>query len=98
VPISRDAEEAHYWARPCNGFVFPTWLLEALLAAGAPVAAHWIADRQSAPSLLRYGRERQPLEFLSEIAAGRCFFAIEMSEPDSGSDLASVRTWPDFGS
>ena len=32
---------------------------EELLAAGAPVAAHWIADRQSGPNLLRYGTERQ---------------------------------------
>ncbi|HEX7354438.1 MAG TPA: acyl-CoA dehydrogenase family protein [Mycobacteriales bacterium] len=65
---------------------------EELLAAGAPVAAHWIADRQIAPSLLRYGTEEQRRRYLPEIAAGRCFFGIGMSEPDSGSDLASVRT------
>ncbi|MBB2992353.1 alkylation response protein AidB-like acyl-CoA dehydrogenase [Mycolicibacterium iranicum] len=65
---------------------------EELLAAGAPVAAHWIADRQIVPSLLKYGTERQKSEFLPQIARGRCFFGIGMSEPDSGSDLASVRT------
>jgi len=65
---------------------------EELLAAGAPVAAHWIADRQIVPSLLKYGTELQKREFLPAIAAGRCFFGIGMSEPDSGSDLASVRT------
>ncbi|ABK76004.1 acyl-CoA dehydrogenase family protein [Mycolicibacterium smegmatis] len=65
---------------------------EELLIAGAPVAAHWIADRQVAPSLLRYGTEEQKKELLPEIAAARCTFAIGMSEPDSGSDLASVRT------
>jgi alkylation response protein AidB-like acyl-CoA dehydrogenase len=65
---------------------------EELLAAGAPVAAHWIADRQIAPSLLRYGSEEQRRRYLPEIAAGRSFFGIGMSEPDSGSDLASVRT------
>lgn len=65
---------------------------EELLAAGAPVAAHWIADRQVAPTLLRYGTEETKREFLPEIAAGRCFFGIGMSEPDSGSDLSSVRT------
>ncbi|HEY0127485.1 MAG TPA: acyl-CoA dehydrogenase family protein [Blastococcus sp.] len=65
---------------------------EELLAAGAPVAAHWIADRQSGPSLLRYGTERQRREILPRIAAGECFFVIGMSEPDSGSDLASIRT------
>lgn len=65
---------------------------EELLAAGAPVAAHWIADRQIAPSLLKYGTESQKSAFLPRIVRGECFFAIGMSEPDSGSDLASVRT------
>lgn len=65
---------------------------EELLVAGAPVAAHWIADRQVAPSLLRHGSEEQKKELLPAIAAAECTFAIGMSEPDSGSDLASVRT------
>jgi hypothetical protein len=65
---------------------------EELLAAGAPVAAHWIADRQIVPSLLKYGTESQKNEFLPRIVRGECFFGIGMSEPDSGSDLASVRT------
>ena len=65
---------------------------EELLAAGAPVAAHWIADRQIVPSLLKYGTEIQKSEFLPRIVRGECFFGIGMSEPDSGSDLASVRT------
>ncbi|MFC0449299.1 acyl-CoA dehydrogenase family protein [Rhodococcus jostii] len=65
---------------------------EELLAAGAPVAAHWIADRQIVPSLLTFGTELQKRTYLPAIAAGECFFGIGMSEPDSGSDLASVRT------
>jgi alkylation response protein AidB-like acyl-CoA dehydrogenase len=65
---------------------------EELLAAGAPVAAHWIADRQIVPSLLKYGTEQQKSHFLPRIVRGECFFGIGMSEPDSGSDLASVRT------
>jgi Acyl-CoA dehydrogenase, N-terminal domain/Acyl-CoA dehydrogenase, middle domain len=67
-------------------------LLEELLAAGAPVGAHWIAERQSGPNLLRYGSEQQKLAILPRIAAGECFFCIGMSEADTGSDLASVRT------
>jgi len=67
-------------------------VLEEMLAAGAPVAAHWIADRQSGPSILAYGTEEQRREILPRIAAGDCFFCIGMSEPNSGSDLASVRT------
>ena len=63
-----------------------------LLAAGAPVAAHWIADRQMAPSLLRHGSEDQKMRYLPAIAAGECYISIGMSEPDAGSDLAAVRT------
>jgi alkylation response protein AidB-like acyl-CoA dehydrogenase len=67
-------------------------LLEELLAAGAPVGAHWIADRQSGPALLRYGTEEQRLRFLPSIARGETYCCIGMSEPGAGSDLASVRT------
>jgi alkylation response protein AidB-like acyl-CoA dehydrogenase len=63
-----------------------------LLAAGAPCFAHWVADRQSAPQILRHGSERARREILPRIAAGECYFGIGMSEPDSGSDLAAVRT------
>jgi alkylation response protein AidB-like acyl-CoA dehydrogenase len=67
-------------------------VVEELLAAGSPVAAHWAADRQIGPMLLRYGTEEQKRFFLPRIAAGECFFCLGMSEPDAGSDLAAVRT------
>lgn len=67
-------------------------LTEEFLAAGAPVAAHWFADRQTGPLLLRFGTEEQRQFFLAKIIQGECFFAIGLSEPNSGSDLASVRT------
>jgi alkylation response protein AidB-like acyl-CoA dehydrogenase len=67
-------------------------VLEEMLAAGAPVSAHWVADRQSGPLLLRFGTEEQRQRFLPRIVRGELAFAIGMSEPDSGSDLASVRT------
>jgi len=67
-------------------------LTEELLAAGAPVSAHWVADRQSGPNILRFGTQEQKDFFLPKIAAGEMFFCIGMSEPDSGSDLASART------
>jgi len=66
--------------------------IEEMLAAGAPVMAHWIADRQSGPQILRHGSARARAMILPEIAAGRCFFAIGMSEPDTGSDLAGVKS------
>ncbi len=67
-------------------------VVEELLAVGAPVAAHWIADRQSAPLILNFGTEAQSERFLPAICRGDLFFCIGMSEPGSGSDLASVRT------
>lgn len=67
-------------------------VIEELLAAGAPVSAHWIADRQSGPLILRYGTEAQREKYLPGICRGESYFCIGMSEPNSGSDLASIRT------
>lgn len=67
-------------------------VIEELLAAGAPVAAHWVSDRQVVPNLLRYGSEELRRRYLPAIAEGGCYFAIGLSEPDAGSDLAAVRT------
>lgn len=65
---------------------------EEMLAAAAPCAAHWFGDRQTGPSLLKHGSEVLKRRFLPAIARGECYFALGMSEPGSGSDLASVRT------
>ena len=67
-------------------------VLEELLAAGAPVAAHWIADRQSGMAILRYGSEAQRERWLPGMVRGEVYTCIGMSEPGAGSDLASVRT------
>ncbi|HEY8638451.1 MAG TPA: acyl-CoA dehydrogenase family protein [Solirubrobacteraceae bacterium] len=67
-------------------------VIEELLAAGAPVGAHWVADRQTGPLLLRFGTEEQRERLLPAMARGELYFAIGMSEPDAGSDLAAVRT------
>jgi len=84
------------WPKVYGGYERPLlerWVVtEELLAAGAPVGAHWIADRQSGPQILRHGTEEQKRFFLPRIAKGECYFAIGMSEPGAGSDLSSVRT------
>ena len=66
--------------------------VEEYLNCGAPVGSHWIADRQSAPLILRYGTEAQKRFYIPRICRGEAVFCIGMSEPGSGSDLASVRT------
>ncbi|WP_102143244.1 acyl-CoA dehydrogenase family protein [Mycobacterium hubeiense] len=65
---------------------------EELIAAGAPVAAHWTADRQVAPALLSYGSEEQCERLLPKIVAGKLYSSIGMSEHGAGSDLAAVAT------
>jgi len=44
------------------------------------------------PTLIRYGTEKQKQMFLPRILAGDVHFAIGYSEPDAGTDLASLRT------
>ncbi|MDP6833092.1 MAG: acyl-CoA dehydrogenase family protein, partial [Alphaproteobacteria bacterium] len=67
-------------------------MLEEVLAAGAPVGGHWMTDRQSGPLILKFGTEEMKQRIIPRIVKGEIFFCIGMSEPDSGSDLASIRT------
>lgn len=75
-----------------RGFLHRYVVTEELLGQGAPVAAHWFADRQVAPALLSYGSEEQRRRLLPRIAAGRLYSAIGMSEHGAGSDLAATAT------
>jgi alkylation response protein AidB-like acyl-CoA dehydrogenase len=67
-------------------------LTEELLRYGAPAACHWFADRQIGRSIIAYGTEEQKQEFLPQILKGEAYIGLGMSEPESGSDLASLQT------
>ncbi len=85
------------WPVSCGGRGLPNVarlaVTEELLRAGAPVAAHWIGDRQIGPAILRHGSERLRDEILPGIISADFVFCLGMSEPEAGSDLAAVRTF-----
>jgi alkylation response protein AidB-like acyl-CoA dehydrogenase len=84
------------WPKVYGGHERSAWeryvVIEEMLAAGAPVAAHWFSDRQFGPLLLKFGTEEQRRRFLPGMARGEIYFCIGMSEPGAGSDLAAVKT------
>lgn len=67
-------------------------MAEEMIGAGAPIAASWIADRQMGPSICAFGNPEQQAKFLPGILSGEATWCIGMSEPDAGSDLASLKT------
>lgn len=67
-------------------------VFEALISAGAPLATSYFADRQIGPTLLQFGTAAQQERWLPGILAGTAMWCIGMSEPDAGSDVASLQT------
>ncbi len=67
-------------------------VFEALLSTGAPMATSWFADRQMGPTLLQFGTPEQQRQHIPAILDGTSAWSIGMSEPDAGSDVASIRT------
>ncbi|MFP4641235.1 MAG: acyl-CoA dehydrogenase family protein [Chloroflexota bacterium] len=65
---------------------------EEMLRYGAPAGCHWFADRQIGGSVLKYGTEEQKKEILPQILSGEMYVGLGMSEPETGSDLASIQT------
>lgn len=65
---------------------------EEMISAGAPIAAMWFADRQMGPTIIAYGTPDQQAEYLPNMLSGETTWCIGMSEPDAGSDLASLKT------
>ncbi len=67
-------------------------LTEEMLRYGAPAACHWFGDRQVGGAILSFGSEELKQEFLPRIVRGDAYFGLGMSEPGTGSDLASLQT------
>ncbi len=67
-------------------------LTEEMLRYGAPAALHWFADRQIGRAIIHYGSEEQKREYLPKILRGEAYVGLGLSEPEAGSDLASLQT------
>ncbi|MFI1334360.1 acyl-CoA dehydrogenase family protein [Streptomyces sp. NPDC020845] len=71
---------------PDEQFVF----FDEAYRAGAPVSM--VTLNTVGPTLMKYGTEEQKRTFLPRILSGEVVFAIGYSEPEAGTDLASLRT------
>jgi len=80
------------WGGSARTAVHRFIVVEEMLRWGAPVGYHWVADRQTGNIINKFGNDEQRARFLPTICKGEMGFSIGMSEPDSGSDLASVST------
>ncbi|MFM7258821.1 MAG: acyl-CoA dehydrogenase family protein, partial [Acidimicrobiaceae bacterium] len=67
-------------------------LAEEFANAGAPMRADFFGDTLVGPTLLQWGTEEQKREFLPKILSCKMRWCQGFSEPNSGSDLASVKT------
>jgi alkylation response protein AidB-like acyl-CoA dehydrogenase len=88
IGMTWPVEEGGHGRSPLERFV----VYEALIAHGAPIAAGYFADRQIGPTLLQFGTPEQRRRWLPGIVDGTAMWCIGLSEPDAGSDVASIRT------
>ncbi|MCB2072098.1 MAG: acyl-CoA dehydrogenase family protein [Novosphingobium sp.] len=91
-----------------NGMLFPHWpvemggeglgpweqqiLAEEMWIAGEPRGGQYMNVNWIGPTLEKYGSEEQKTRYLKPITDGATLWCQGFSEPDAGSDLASLRT------
>ena len=69
-----------------------TMVREEMWAHHEPRGAQYMGVNWVGPTLMRYGTEEQQRKHLPPIAAGEVIWCQGFSEPEAGSDLASLRT------
>jgi len=85
-----------HWPREHGGLGMSAWryaiLAEELWAAGEPRGPQYMNVNWIGPAIIRYGTDAQKREHLSRIARGDVLWCQGFSEPNAGSDLASLTT------
>ena len=84
------------WPREYGGCGASVWeqtvVREEMWAHHEPRGAQYMGVNWVGPTLMRYGTEEQQRKHLPPIAAGEVIWCQGFSEPEAGSDLASLRT------
>ncbi|MDQ4008557.1 MAG: acyl-CoA dehydrogenase family protein [Actinomycetota bacterium] len=92
--MGRDGWLAIGWPEEFGGQNRP--MLDQLIftdeAAVASVPVPFLTLNTIAPTLMRFGTDEQKSDLLPRIGRGEVHFAIGYSEPEAGTDLASLRT------
>ena len=85
-----------HWPAEWGGQGLDPWcqviLAEEMWSAGEPRGAQYMNVNWIGPTLMRYGSADQQARYLPPIARGDAIWCQGFSEPDAGSDLASLRT------
>jgi len=68
-------------------------LMEEMLTCQAPIAYHFLADRQVGPAIIHFGNDDHKKEYLPKIINAEISMVLGLSEPNAGSDLVSVKTY-----
>ncbi|WP_340315797.1 acyl-CoA dehydrogenase family protein [Rhizorhabdus argentea] len=73
-------------------FLFSAVVIEELARANVPDIAFYTHSDIAAPYIWDFGSEALKAKWLPSVIAGRCIVSLAMSEPDAGSDVASIKT------
>lgn len=88
-----------HWPKKWGGSDRPVWehfiLGEEMWAAGEPRGAQYMNVNWIGPVLMQFGSDAQQQRYIPEMAAGKAIWCQGFSEPNAGSDLASLKTRAD---
>jgi len=97
--LAREGLLVPHWPKEHGGQDMDAWhhwvLNEELWEAGEPRGYQYMSVNWAGPAIMRFGSDRQKDEHLGRISRGEVFYCQGFSEPNAGSDLASLKTRAD---